>query len=683
MKETRGDAMNEFIKLRKTYVQDENSTDFSIRFLETYMNKYRMINTKEDSLFKNVERIKRLSLKSNPSQAELMGSLMNLGDNDYLDRLIVNLLIQKQHQLSKKIFGKTILKLVTSETINEAMLFSLIDICIECDMNLLKNFDLKLLFTYHKNNYDSISILIDYMYHFKITTYQDFLYDFIKEDLPDSIKIQILSLLEEVYLINLTHQEPIRAMIKSKKIYEDYVRTMKQKNDFDHKGLVLVQSMFHGDFDSNGKGNNGGIAVLLKSLGKALSENDKVAMVVSVSINNEWSDGKPLIHSYSNHHILIRMPIYISDSDKDPYVKKEHFIVRFTQRFLEKIQINPDIFHIRYLDNASKSMATLCERLGKKLVFTLTPDPHRNMFEENGQLKSFDHIDYLSRLNRIGIGDELIYKSDGILGIGKVQVKIELEEYFPQLTNKVIGRKLIMMDEAIDATPLKDEESNEEAFNQLIGTLGIPKDFFENPVMLNVGRLNQMKGQGNLIKAWGNSRFSNDYRLLIIGGDIDNPNEEEQKVMETFESYLKAKPYLKNRFCHVAALSNSDIRILEKKIMSKTFELPHIYLCSSQKEEFGIAILEALSVGYLVIAPKEGGVKSYIKQGINGFMVNTQSWSAIAEEAEEIIYKSDISNEIFRRIQRKGRETVLKYFTMDKVSQEMLTFYLSLEKRKA
>jgi glycosyltransferase involved in cell wall biosynthesis len=191
-----------------------------------------------------------------------------------------------------------------------------------------------------------------------------------------------------------------------------------------------------------------------------------------------------------------------------------------------------------------------------------------------------------------------------------------------------------------------------------------------------------MKGQGNLIKAWGNSRFSNDYRLLIIGGDIDNPNEEEQRMMDTFESYLKANPYLRNRFCHIGALSNKEIRIIEKKIMSKKFDLPNIYLCSSQKEEFGIAILEALSDGYLVIAPKDGGVKSYIKQGINGFVINTKSWSSIAEKAEEIIYKSDITNEMFHKIQEKGRETVLKYFTMDKVSREMLTFYLSLERRK-
>lgn len=682
VKETRGDIMNEFIKLRKALIQDGESTTFSLRFLETYMKHDRVHNIKEISLFKNVERILNLRMKSIHSQSELINAMMSLGENDYLDRLIVDLFIYNRNQIPKKVFEQEILKFMMTKTINKAAMFSLIDIFIECDMNVLKNYDLTGLFSIYKNDYDVVSILIDYMYHFKINGYQDFLLNCMNMDLPDNIKIQILSLLADVYSKDLLSQEPILAFVKRKKIFEDFVKIFENKIDFNKKGLVLIQSMFQGEFDNDGKGNNGGIAVLLKSLGNALSKDEKVAMVISVSINNEWSIDKPMIYSYSDNHLSIRMPIYINDSSEDPFVKKEHFIMRFFQRFFERTQINPDIFHIRYLDNASKAIALLSERLGKKLVFTLTPDPHRSMFDESGRLKSFGQLDCLSRLNRIRIGDELIYKSDGILGIGKAQVKKELEEYFPQLIDTVIARKFSMIDEAIESTEVSPDDNYEDYFNEKIESFGIPEAFFENPVMLNVGRLNQMKGQGNLIKAWGNSRFSNEYRLLIIGGNKENPNEEEQRTMDTFERYLKANPYLRNKFCHIGALSNNEIRIIEKKIMSKSFDFPNLYLCSSQKEEFGIAILEALSEGYLVIAPINGGVKSYIKQGINGFLINTKSWSSIADEAEKIIYKSDITKERFRKIQENGKETVLKHYTMDKVSQEMLTFYLSLEGSK-
>ncbi|MCD4712021.1 MAG: glycosyltransferase family 4 protein [Clostridiales bacterium] len=674
--------MNEFIKLRKTLIQDGESTTFSLRFLETYMKHDKVHNIKDISLLKSVERILNLSMKSIPSQSELINAMMSLGENDYLDKIIVDFFIYNRNQISKKIFEQEILKFMTTKTINKAAMFSLIDICIECDINVFKNYDLTVLFSIHKNDYDIVSILIDYMYHFKINGYQDFLFNCMNMDLPDNIKIQILSLLADVYSKDLLSQEPIIAFVKRKKIFEDFVKIFENKIEFNKKGLVLIQSMFQGEFDNDGKGNNGGIAVLLKSLGNALSKDEKVSMVISISINNEWSNDKPMIYSYSDNHLSIRMPIYINDSIADPFVKKEHFIMRFFKRFFERTQINPDIFHIRYLDNASKAIALLSERLGKKLVFTLTPDPHRSMSDERGRLKNFDQLECLSRLNRISIGDELIFKSDGILGIGKAQVKKELEEYFPQLMDTVIASKFSMIDEAIESTPVSPDDYDEDYCNEKIMTFGIPEAFFENPVILNVGRLNQMKGQDNLIKAWGNSRFSNDYRLLIIGGNKDNPNEEEKRMMDTFEHYLKANPYLRNRFCHIGALSNNEIRIIEKKIMSKSYNIPNIYLCSSQKEEFGIAILEALSEGYLVIAPLNGGVKSYIKQGINGFLINTKSWSSIANESEKIIYKSDITKKRFCKIQENGKETVLNHYTMDKVSQEMLTFYLSLEGSK-
>jgi glycosyltransferase involved in cell wall biosynthesis len=671
--------MNEFIKLRKSLIKDGESRNFSLLFFKTYMKHGNVQNNKDRSLFKSVEKILNLSIKSRPTQSELINAMMSLGENDYLDRLIVDLFINNQRQISKKVFEQEILKLMTANTINKAAMFSLIDICIECDMNVLKHYDLTALFSIHKNDYDIVAILMDYMYHFKINEYQGFLVNCLNWVLPDNIKIQILSLLADVYSKDLLRQEPILDFVKRKRIFEDFVGTYDKKIEFSKKGLVLVQSMFQGEFDNDGKGNNGGIAVLLKSLGNALSKDEKVGMVISVSINNEWSNDQPMIYSYSDNHLSIRMPIYINDSNADRFVKKEYYILRFFQRYFERTQINPDVFHIRYLDNASKSIALLSERLGKKLVFTLTPDPHRSMFDDSGRLNNFGKSDFLSRLNRISIGDELIYKSDGIIGIGKAQVRRELEAYFPQLTNSFTARKFTMIDEAIESIQVDPAVCDEDYCDEGKMTYGIPEAFFENPVMLNVGRLNQLKGQENLIKAWGNSRFSNDYRLLIIGGNKDNPNKEEQRTMDTFERYLNSNPYLRNRFCHVGALSNNEIRIIEKKIMSQNYNMPNIYLCSSQKEEFGIAILEALSEGYLVMAPINGGVKTYIKQGINGFLIDTKSWSSIANEAEKIIYKSDLSKETFQNIQENGRETVLKYYTMDKVSQEMLTFYLSLE----
>lgn len=107
--------------------------------------------------------------------------------------------------------------------------------------------------------------------------------------------------------------------------------------------------------------------------------------------------------------------------------------------------------------------------------------------------------------------------------------------------------------------------------------------------------MDALKGQDSLLKAWGASKLSKNYNLLIIGGDVENPNKEEERIIAFFKSYLQANPHLKEKFCHIAAIENESIRVLEKYIMKKSLDYPNLYLCSSKKEEFGIAILEALS----------------------------------------------------------------------------------------
>ena len=56
-----------------------------------------------------------------------------------------------------------------------------------------------------------------------------------------------------------------------------------------------------------------------------------------------------------------------------------------------------------------------------------------------------------------------------------------------------------------------------------------------------------------------------------------------------------------------------------------------IYVCASDKEEFGLAIVEALAAGLVVVAPQRGGPRTYIDHGRNGVLCDTASVPAIAE----------------------------------------------------
>lgn len=150
-------------------------------------------------------------------------------------------------------------------------------------------------------------------------------------------------------------------------------------------------------------------------------------------------------------------------------------------------------------------------------------------------------------------------------------------------------------------------------------------------------------------------------------------------VIDFFKDYLIKHPEFEDRFIHKGAMSNDNIRMLEKSIIKKSMDLPHIYLCSSIKEEFGIAILEAMSKGFLIIGPIKGGVKTYIKNGKNGFLIDTSNFESIAKGSEECIFNSNIDRDDFTLIQTEGQKTVYDNFSIKKISKEFLSFYVSLK----
>ncbi|WP_036931309.1 glycosyltransferase [Proteocatella sphenisci] len=672
--------MNEFIEFRNHIYDSESHYIYPLLFLDNYINKNKTINSKESILIKRIQTIKQIERKNTLSEKDIHELCLFLGDNPYIDRFIVDTILKFFDSYTKKIFEKKIKDIISEKECNSQKLYHVLDLCIECDMDLLDDSDILFMLQKYKLDLDIMSILMDYIDSFKRDGFKDYIYKLLTRPYPDNIKIQMLNLLVNLYTIDRIDEIFVKTNIrceKNKLFCDSYINSLNTKFKFKKQGISILQSMFYGDFEDSGKGNNGGLAVLLKDLGDEISKDSRVSFVFTITITEK--SNKAFISYYGEKHIFIRLPIYLDQSISDPFIKRELFIKRYVGKFLKKADIDPHIFHIRYLDNASKAIADLSKELNKKLVFTLTPDPHRNMFDGAGNLKEMRFKELIEKLNKIKIGDELICKSDGIVGIGDTDIKKELEIYFPQFKDENIKRKIKMIGEGIQIDKSINYDDTDIDLNELMELSEINTGFFERPIILNVGRLSIQKGQIELLKAWSNSRLSGTHNLLMIGGDLEKPNEEEAVIINFFKDYLEKYPELKGSFFHKGAMSNEKIRLLEKVIIQKDFDLPHIYLCSSIKEEFGIAILEAMSKGFLTIGPIKGGVKTYIKNGKNGFLIDTSNWETIANGSEEYIYDSKIDKDKFKKIQAQGRKTVDENFSMKRISNEFLSFYLSLK----
>jgi len=179
------------------------------------------------------------------------------------------------------------------------------------------------------------------------------------------------------------------------------------------------------------------------------------------------------------------------------------------------------------------------------------------------------------------------------------------------------------------------------------------------------------------LKAWGGSNLCTSFNLVMIGGDINSPNETEAGELARMRDYLKMNDRIRGRFCHLPAMSNDEIRCLENSISQvKTIPWPPIYIAPSFKEEFGIAILEAMAAGFVAIGPKRGGVKSYIRHAQNGFLIDTTSEETIRKELQEILLDKELSARKLKMIAENGSRTVYKRYSISVVSRMFAAAYL-------
>jgi glycosyltransferase involved in cell wall biosynthesis len=66
-----------------------------------------------------------------------------------------------------------------------------------------------------------------------------------------------------------------------------------------------------------------------------------------------------------------------------------------------------------------------------------------------------------------------------------------------------------------------------------------------------------------------------------------------------------------------------------------------VYVCASAKEEFGLAIVEALATGLVVVAPDAGGPTTYVEDGLTGFLVDTARGSSLAGGVHAALDRAD------------------------------------------
>lgn len=387
-------------------------------------------------------------------------------------------------------------------------------------------------------------------------------------------------------------------------------------------------------------GETGGLATLLPQLGDALAGQQRVAEPLSIVRAGPHASPAP------GHRIdTVRMEPGegISFTGRWPSTVAAARGIRGA--FLAGPL--PDVVHLRMADPGTYAAARVALSMAVPLVFTLAPDPHGPIesAETGGTLdrRTFAAADargalwfrasLVERLAREA-SELVLFPRDGQSERIEHLTGIDLTAGPPRHSVVAEGVDITRTDAAAATV------SSATAVSAVLADLerelgGLPESRRGLPLVVSAGRLVELKGMARLVESFASDEGPGGAaNLVIVGGDLADPSAAEAAELARIQARLEAHPTLQERIVLLGRRSHADVAIVMAAARAGWGSLigsGGAYACASSKEEFGLAIVEALAAGLPVTAPLVGGPGTYIEPGRTGTLVDTTDIPALAQ----------------------------------------------------
>ncbi|WP_243370631.1 N-acetyl-alpha-D-glucosaminyl L-malate synthase BshA [Tetzosporium hominis] len=173
----------------------------------------------------------------------------------------------------------------------------------------------------------------------------------------------------------------------------------------------------------------------------------------------------------------------------------------------------------------------------------------------------------------------------------------------------------------------------------------------EEKVLLHVSNFRKVKRVQDIVKTFSYVRKQMPCKLVLVG---DGP--ERHPILEQ----AKGTDY------------EQDILFLGKQEnVAELYALADLFLLMSEKESFGLVLLEAMACGVPCIGTDIGGIPEVIRHGENGFIVP----SGAVEKAALLIVELLNNPEMYAAFRQQALETVEKTFNNEQIITQYEDFY--------
>ncbi|MCY1596890.1 N-acetyl-alpha-D-glucosaminyl L-malate synthase BshA [Staphylococcus pettenkoferi] len=173
----------------------------------------------------------------------------------------------------------------------------------------------------------------------------------------------------------------------------------------------------------------------------------------------------------------------------------------------------------------------------------------------------------------------------------------------------------------------------------------------EEKVLIHVSNFRKVKRIDTIIDTFAKVRAEQPAKLLLLG---DGP-----ELMD-----MKAKAHEMNLQDDILFLGKQDW-------VSEFYQMADLVLLLSEKESFGLTLLEAMKTGVVPIGSNAGGIKEVIKHGETGYIVDVGDSDAASRYALKLLNNP----ELYQRLQHNMLSDIEQRFGSELITDQYEHYY--------